>query len=231
MFSVLLNDASTAVAALSRETVTPTRINLIQKALRNSRWNSTVRHRDGRFSLVFRLGYWRDFFDQKETCGYPGDHLPVNQGTHNLTSALAPVVGGQYLLNTFPARTPDAHWQLGHHCRQSTPFGFNCGYYYLRLNDLRDTGLWSPQPRHCWRSQDRDRTERLVTRRNAAIPRWSPLAFPLRSRLLPSHLGPLLRTLPEHPDVIDHGQQRDQDREPQRDIAQLLDHRRARRQQ
>ncbi len=134
VFSFLLNHTGTAVADYNPETVTPARINLLESALPEMRWNFTVRHQAGRFHVLVRVSYWGDFFDREDNRGYPGEHLADVEATYDLTRAFSLSLGAQNVFNTYPARNPDAHLRLGNLYPQSTPFGFNGGYYYMRFN-------------------------------------------------------------------------------------------------
>ncbi len=131
--SFLLNRTTTSVERYNTETAGPDRIHLLENALPELRTNLTVRHRTGRFRLLARLSYWDDFFDRLDLRNYSGKHLVDLEVTYELTQQFSVSLGGQNVLNAFPDMNPDAHRFLGNKYPESTPFGFNGGYYYMRL--------------------------------------------------------------------------------------------------
>ena len=133
VFSFLLNHTKTDVTAWSPETVDDSRINLMENAYPETRWNLSVRHEAGRLQLLVRLSYWGDFFDREDGINYPGDYLTDVELTFRLTESVSWSIGGQNLFNNYPEQNPFAFVRLGNKYPQTTPYGFNGGYYYTRL--------------------------------------------------------------------------------------------------
>ena len=133
-FSFLLNHTKSSVTYYNPETVTASRINLLENVLPESRWSLTARHREGKFRFLVRLSYWGDFFDREDALNYPGEYLSDLEVTYQLTERFSVSGGGQNIFNNYPEINPGAFRGVGNMYPQSTPFGFNGGYYYMRLN-------------------------------------------------------------------------------------------------
>ena len=132
--SFVLNHTKTGVVDYNPEHVGTKEINLMENAFPESRWNVTVRHDAGKFRLLVRLNYWGDFFDREDGRNYPGDYLADIEGTFMVTNGISVSIGGQNVFNNFPAINPGAYRGSGNLYPQTTPYGFNGGYYYARLN-------------------------------------------------------------------------------------------------
>lgn len=134
VLSFLLSHIKSSVSRFNPETASPARIHLLENALPESRWSLTARHREGRFRFLVRLSYWGDFFDREDNRNYPGEYLSDVEATYQLTEAFSISGGGQNIFNNYPELNPNAYTGLGNPYPQSTPYGFNGGYYYMRLN-------------------------------------------------------------------------------------------------
>ncbi len=134
IFSVLLNHTKTSVTDFDPETFNDARINLFENAFPETRWNFTVRQNAGRFRILARLNYWGDFFDKEDGLNYPGEYLVDLEATFKLTESFSISGGGQNIFNNYPETNPGAFRGSGNLYPQSTPYGFNGGYYYMRLN-------------------------------------------------------------------------------------------------
>ena len=132
VFSFLLNHTKTDVTSWNPDTVDDSRINLMENAYPETRWNFAVRHEAGRFRLLVRLSYWGDFYDREDGLNYPGEFLTDIEGTYMLSDSVSLSVGGQNVFNNYPERNPFAYTRLGNPYPQSSPSGFNGGYY-MRL--------------------------------------------------------------------------------------------------
>lgn len=110
------------------------RVHLLENVLPESRWNFSVRQKAGKFRLLVRLSYWGDFFDREDDRNYPGNYITDVEGTYMMTRSFSVSIGGQNLFNVYPEENPGAFRGTGNRYPQSTPYGFNGGYYYIRLN-------------------------------------------------------------------------------------------------
>ena len=133
VFSFLLNHTKTSVTRFDPETFSDSRINLFENAFPETRWNFTVRQNAGRFRILARLNYWGDFFDREDGLNYPGEYLVDLEATYRLSESFSISGGGQNIFNNYPETNPAAFRGSGNLYPQSTPFGFNGGYYYMRL--------------------------------------------------------------------------------------------------
>ena len=138
VFSLVLNHTKTAVVDFDPEHVGPSNINVMENAFPESRWNVAVRHKAGKFRLLVRLSYWGDFFDKEDGRNYPGDYLADIEGTFMVAQGVSVSIGGQNIFNNYPTINPGAFRGAGNLYPQATPYGFNGGYYYMRLNYMWD---------------------------------------------------------------------------------------------
>ena len=65
---------------------------------------------------------------------------PGPRGQHPLTERATLAFGGQNVFNTFPDVSPNAT-SVGERYSEYTPWGFNGGYYYVRLSYTWETSL------------------------------------------------------------------------------------------
>ncbi len=134
VFSFLLNHTKTSVTDWDPETFGLDDINIYENAFPETRWNFTVRQDAGRFRIMARLNYFGDFFDREDALNYPGEYLVDLEATYRLTESFSISGGGQNIFNNYPETNPGAFRGVGNLYPQSSPFGFNGGYYYMRLN-------------------------------------------------------------------------------------------------
>ena len=71
---------------------------------------------------------------------YGGKHLLDLELQFPLPGGTTLAAGGQNVLNTYPDEHPFARQRLGNRYSQFTPFGFNGGYYYLRISHAWGSG-------------------------------------------------------------------------------------------
>ena len=139
----LFNHTDTAVtkvnpALLSPDWVTD-RVRNLEEAHPRTRWNVTVDQAAGRWRLLGRLSYYGDWFDYRDGFTYAGKPIVDVEAARPLGGAVTIAVGGQNVLNTYPDENPKVgdpslgFWG-GNLYPPSAPFGFNGGYYYLRVD-------------------------------------------------------------------------------------------------
>ena len=143
VYSTAWNLNRTTVTEWNEATLSPRRIRILQEGLPNLRGNVAVQHSlAGGTSFLARASYWGGYYDgetpyytsdPEATSDYPArTTLDVEVG-HSLTENLRLTVGGQNALNRFPQEYPGAAGGVGNTYGQFTPFGFNGGFYYVRL--------------------------------------------------------------------------------------------------
>ena len=109
------------------------------------RWNIALTQHIGRVSVLGRVNYHGGWYDYDS--GFAQTYLPsggIDQGFFSgrpivdleasiaLGSATTLAVGGQNVFSTYPAESARA-MSVGEKYSEYTPWGFNGGYYYVRL--------------------------------------------------------------------------------------------------
>ena len=141
--SAAWNYTSTAVTDYNPETLSGTRIRILQEGLPNLRGNLAINHTfpNGVRALV-RGSYWGGYYDGEQpyyitdsdnTIDYPSRILFDVEGAHTLTENWTLTVGAQNVLNTKPEEYPGAAAGVGNRYGQFTPFGFNGAFLYGKL--------------------------------------------------------------------------------------------------
>ena len=132
--SFVLNHTDTAVTAFDPNIITPDRIKDLEEALPRTRWNAGVKTRAGKWSFLGRLNYFAGWWDWLDEFKYDGGNYLVDlELAYNVTEAVTVAAGAQNALNYYPQENPVAADALGNRYSQYTPFGFNGGFYYVRL--------------------------------------------------------------------------------------------------
>ena len=138
------NYTRTRVTEWRDETLSASRIRILEEGLPGLRGNVAVNHvlRTGTRFLV-RGSYWDGYFDgeqpyfdpgdpDKKTIDYPAKIIFDVEAAQTFAGWTL-TVGGQNALNTLPAEYPDAAAGVGNRYGQFTPFGFNGAFFYTRL--------------------------------------------------------------------------------------------------
>ena len=138
--SAIVNRTVTRVTDFDPGALDDVRVRELQEAVPRTRWNAAVTQAVGPARLRGRLHFYGGWWDTEDFLRYRGKHLldlelevPVGGG-----ATLA--FGGQNVLNTYPDEHPLARQRLGNRYSQFTPFGFNGGYYYVRVTHAWRTG-------------------------------------------------------------------------------------------
>ncbi len=143
-FSVAWNWTSTEVTKFDSNTLSDTRIRILQEGLPKVRGNVSVNHAfpNEKTSVLVRASYWGGYFDGEQpyyesdpsnTINYPARTLFDVEASHSFTDYLMFTLGAQNVLNTFPEEYPGAAAGVGNTYGQFTPFGFNGAFYYARV--------------------------------------------------------------------------------------------------
>ena len=141
--SVLFNHTDTAVTRVNPDLLSPDwvtdRVRNLEEAHPRTRWNVAVDQAAGRWRLLGRLSYYGDWFDYRDGFVYAGKPIVDVEAARPLGDAVTIAVGGRNALNTYPDENPKVgdpslgFWG-GNLYPPSTPFGFNGGYYYVRID-------------------------------------------------------------------------------------------------
>ena len=132
-FSVIVNRTDTRVTAFDPGALDAVRIRELQEAVPRTRWNGAVTQALGPARLLGRLHYYGGWWDTEDFLSYGGKHLLDLELQFPLPGGTTLAGGGQNVLNTYPDEHPSARQKLGNRYSQFTPFGFNGGYYYVRI--------------------------------------------------------------------------------------------------
>ncbi len=134
--SVLFNYTDTAATDFNPALLNPDqlvdRIRLLEEALPNTRWNVTVDQAVGRVTLLGRLSYYGGWYDRRDLRRYRGKPILDIEAAWPVSDAVRLTIGSANVLSTYPDENPNPG-RLGNRYPPSTPFGFNGGFYYLRL--------------------------------------------------------------------------------------------------
>ena len=134
--SVLFNYTDTAATDFNPALLNPDRfadrIRLLEEALPNTRWNATIDQAVGRGTLLGRLTYYGGWFDRRDLRRYRGKPILDVEAAWPISEAVSLTIGSRNVLNTYPDDNPNPG-RLGNRYPPSTPFGFNGGFYYVRL--------------------------------------------------------------------------------------------------
>ena len=138
------NWTRTTVTDFNPTTLTEHRIRILEEGIPGVRGNLAINHAfAGGSRLLARGSYWGGYFDGEQpyyesspdnTIDYPARILFDVEAARTFADRWTLTVGAQNLLNTYPAEYPGAAAGVGNRFGQFTPFGFNGGFYYTRLN-------------------------------------------------------------------------------------------------
>lgn len=132
-FSLLFNHTETDVTKFNPETLDATRIQELQEALPETRWNLAVNHRiRDKWRLLGRLSYYDEWFDSEDLFTYGDEMLFDAEVAYTWNESVTLVLGGQNVFDTFSEENPGA-LGVGNLYSQYTPFGFNGAFWYARL--------------------------------------------------------------------------------------------------
>ncbi len=134
-FGAVFNHTTTEVTQFNPELLnTARRVRELQEALPQNRWNFSVNQKMGRLEVLGRLSYYGAWFDwdsaQTLFSGKPIFDVEVAVPFSERTTL---ALGAQNAFNTFPDVSPNAT-SVGEQYSEYTPWGFNGGYYYVRLS-------------------------------------------------------------------------------------------------
>ena len=135
--SFLFNHTDTAATDFNPALLNPdriaNRIRLLQEALPATRWSAAVDQSVGPGALLARMSYYGGWYDRRDTHRYRGKPVVDLEFTWPFGDAVNLSVGARNVLSTYPDMNPNAD-RLGNRYPPSTPFGFNGGFYYTRLD-------------------------------------------------------------------------------------------------
>ncbi len=143
--SAVFNYTNTDVTENEQGLLNDRRLAEYAYSLPKVRWNIALTQDIGRVSVLGRVNYHGGWYDYDS--GFAQTYLPsggIDQGFFSgrpiidleasiaLGSATTLAVGGQNVFSTYPAESARA-MSVGEKYSEYTPWGFNGGYYYVRL--------------------------------------------------------------------------------------------------
>ncbi len=134
--SLLFNYTGTEVTERNPEVVNDARVNQLERALPRYRGVLGLSQQLGRLNTLVRGTYYDGFYDSELSAPdlrYGARVLFDAEVSMPLANNATISLGANNLLNTYPEENPNSGG-VGALYPESTPFGFNGGYYYLRLN-------------------------------------------------------------------------------------------------
>lgn len=131
--SLAFNNTTTDITDFNPTTVDDTRILQIEQGLPETRWNLSANHFWNNWRFLGRVSFYDDWYDSEDTQFYEGDYILDLEAAYSWTDSLTVVVGAMNALDTTPDENPNAAAGVGNQYSQYTPWGFNGGFWYLRL--------------------------------------------------------------------------------------------------
>ena len=143
-FTGVFNFTDTEVTEFSEEHFDTDRVTSLTLGLPRIRWNFGATHTTSRWTLMARLHYYGSYWDREDARAAMGtsmSHLyPLYSGKPLVDVELGIPIkdlklsfGAQHVFNTYPDENPGALAGVGNRYGQFGPFGFNGGYYYVRV--------------------------------------------------------------------------------------------------
>jgi len=132
-FSLAFNQTKTKISRFNPQTIDDTRILQVEKGLPETRWNLQANHFWGDFRFLARVSFYDDWYDSEDTQFYSGKTILDLEGAYTWNERTTIVLGMQNALDETPDENPNASAGVGNRYSQYTPFGFNGGFWYLRL--------------------------------------------------------------------------------------------------
>ena len=129
----LFNFTDTEVTDRNPEVVDDDRVFQLEQSLPSFRASLSGVHSFGQVRGLLRGTLYDGWYDVGDEFTYPGRFIFDAEMALDLSDNASVTFGAQNLLNTYPDESPNA-LGVGARYPESTPFGFNGGYYYVRLN-------------------------------------------------------------------------------------------------
>ncbi len=141
-FSALFNYNGTTVTDFNPDVIDTDRVDQLEQSIPSWRGSLNVVHTIGGVRSLLR-GTWYDSWVDVggvviggvEGTAFPGRFLVDLELSTDLTDDASITVGANNLFDTYPeTQDPDTADDVGLLYPESSPFGFNGGYYYVRVN-------------------------------------------------------------------------------------------------
>ena len=131
--SLSFNQTTTEVSKFNPVTIDDTRILQIEKGLPETRYNLQANHFWNNWRFLGRISYYDDWYDSEDGQFYSGKSILDLEAAYTWRENTTIVLGMQNALDETPDDNPGAAAGVGNKYSQYSPFGFNGGFWYLRL--------------------------------------------------------------------------------------------------
>ena len=136
LFSFTGNWTDTKVDAFNPDIIGATRVRQLEEAIPDIRFSLSASHQRGPWRFLARGYHYGGFYEAHVNAG----SLPINaksrwfmdlEGAYTFNDAVTIVAGAQNLFDEYPTANP---WEgiVGARYPESSPYGFNGGFYYMR---------------------------------------------------------------------------------------------------
>ena len=136
-FTVASSFIETEVVGFDAGTLDARRVFNIENLLPNTRTVVTANHYFGNWRFTGRLSYWGawEALDSGRPTAdeYGGNALFDLEAAYSLDNGLTFLLAGQNIFDAYPDEHPRGRTDSGQGYHEHSPFGFNGGYWYLRL--------------------------------------------------------------------------------------------------
>ena len=141
-FSALFNYNATTVTDHNPDVIDQDRLDQLEKSIPSWRGSLNVMHTLGGVRSLLRGTWYDSWLDVGgvviggvEGTAFPGRFLVDLELSTDITEDAAITIGANNLFDTYPStQDPDTADDVGLLYPESSPFGFNGGYYYIRVN-------------------------------------------------------------------------------------------------
>ena len=132
-FNLAYNQTETTVEDFVPGIIDDVRIQELEEALPETRWNLMANHTMDAWRFMARYSYYDDWYDSEDTLTYDGYGLFDAEVGYTFDAGLSLVVGANNLTDETPDENPNAAAGVGNQDSQWAPGGFNGRYDYPRL--------------------------------------------------------------------------------------------------
>lgn len=132
-FSVAFNQTKTDVTKADSTIIDDTRIQELEEALPETRWNVGAVHMMNDWRFMARYSYYDDWYDSEDTLTYDGYGIVDAEVGYTLDMGLSVIVGANNVFDETPDKNPNAAAGVGNQYSQWSPGGFNGQFVYTRL--------------------------------------------------------------------------------------------------
>ena len=132
-FNFAYNYTDTTVEDFVPGVIDATRIQEMEDALPETRWNLMANHTWGNWRVMGRYSYFDDWYDSEDTEQYDGYGLFDAELGYTFDGGFSVVAGANNLFDETPDENPNAAAGVGNQYSQWAPGGFNGRFAYMRL--------------------------------------------------------------------------------------------------